>query len=179
VTPDQIAESLRIVDDAQRRTFMNSPGVQRVMKDARFGVLDRGLRERLQEQIDFQKLVRPELLEQMRKQNAIFLESPGVKRILASIDFKVPEGLADQLAAYEDRVAVEVADSDSGEERADRLAQERQAIIYSLRMVTVAIEGFAHVPDSPVSPLVAYLFVVLWALSEAADRILTEREEDE
>ncbi|HYH52613.1 MAG TPA: hypothetical protein VD761_00635 [Solirubrobacterales bacterium] len=179
MTPDQIAKSLRIVDDVQRRTFLNSPAIQRVRKDARFGVLDKNLRERLHEQIDFQKLVRPELLEQMRKQNAIFLESPGVKRILANIDFKVPEGLADQLAAYGEQVASEVADSESGQERARRLAQERKAIITFLQRASGIVEGFGYLPESPVPPLFGFTILLLAMLAQVADEILTEREDNE
>jgi len=182
VTPDQIIKSLRIDDGQHRRltrSVMNAPVIQRAMKDARFGVLNAQLRERLQQQIDFQKLIRPGLLEQMRKQNAIFLESPGVKRLVASVDFKIPEGLADQLAAYGDQLAAEIADPDTAMERAKRLAEEREAIIQSLRLVSVAMEGFAYLPESPIPPFVAYLFVLLLALSEAANRVLIEREDDE
>jgi hypothetical protein len=183
VTADQITKSLRIADDAQRHAFtkslLNSPGVQRAMKDARFGILDAQLRDRLLQQVDFQKLIRPELLEQMRRQNKIFLESPGIKKMLATVDFKIPEGLADQLATFGERVAAEVADAESGEERAKRLLRERKAVITFLQRSSGIAEGLAYLPESPIPPLFGLTILLLAMLAQVADEILTDREGDE
>ncbi|HEX5983241.1 MAG TPA: hypothetical protein VFY69_03450 [Solirubrobacterales bacterium] len=190
MTAEQLVKPLRIVSDAQRRRLTEAattPTIQRALKDARVSVLGAQLREQLQEQIDFQRRIRPALLEQMREQvreqNVVLrrmLDAPGIKRALVTIDFKLPEVLADQIAAYREQLAAEVtADPDVAEETAGRLAQDREAIIKCLRRVGIAVEGFSYLPESPVPPLVGFLILVLAALGEVADEILAEREDEE
>lgn len=152
------------------------------MQDTRAQILGTQLREQLQSQIKFQQMFRPALLEQMREQNAALrqvLDTPGIRKAMANIDLKLPEGMAGQIVAFREQLAVEMADPDIAEERAGRLAQERGAIIKCLRRVGLAVEGFSYLPESPLPPLVGFLILLLAALGEVADEILTEREEDD
>lgn len=162
-----------------------TPEIRRAMQGARAQILGTQLREQLQSQIDFQNMFRPALLEQIQEQNAtihqLLVGTSGIKKAIAAIDFNLPEGLlADQIAAYREQLAAELAaDSGVAEERAGRLAEEREAVIKCLRRVGVAVEAFSYLPESPIPPLVGILILLLAALSEVADEILTEREEDD
>jgi hypothetical protein len=184
VTPDQILKPLRIIDDVQRRRLTEAvmtPEVRRAMRDARAGILGTQLREQIESQIDFQKMLRPALFEQMQEQNAAIremLHSSGIRRAMASFDFKLPEGMAAQVAAFKEQLEAELADPGLAEERAGRLAEERETIIKFLRRVGLGVEGFSYLPGSPIPSLVGFVILLLAMLSEVADEILTEREDD-
>ncbi|HEX8049897.1 MAG TPA: hypothetical protein VF504_00390, partial [Solirubrobacterales bacterium] len=177
MTPDQIIKPLRIMDDMQRARLLanavNTPPIQKAMREAREGI-GLQLAERFRSQIDYRKMLSPALLAQMQEQNAAIrqmLDTPGIRKAMANIDLKLPEGFADQIAAYGDQLVAEISDPDVAEERAGRLAEEREAIIKFLRRVGVVVEGFSYLPESPIPPLMGFLIILLAALSEVADEI--------
>ncbi len=145
------------------------------------------IRSSLLDQIDFGDLLSPSLVMQMQKQNEAIrqmLDSSGIKKALASINFALPKGFADHLAAYRDQLAEEVMadaefpDPEVAEERVGRLAEEREAIIKCLYRVGLAVEGFSYLPESPIPPFVGFLIFLLAAISEIADEILFEGDDD-
>lgn len=162
-----------------------TPEIRKAVQDASAQsaqILGTRLREQLRSQIEFQKMFRPALLEQIREQNAALrqvLDTPGIRRAMANVDFNLPEGLAGQIVAFREQLAAEMADPGIAEEAAGRLAQERGAIIKCLRRVGLAVEGFSYLPESPLPPLIGFLILLLAALGEVADEILTEREDDD
>lgn len=73
----------------------------------------------------------------MREQNqriADMLDSAGIRQAFAGIEFNLPEGWAEQVAAYHDQVASEVAAEEEAEPASGlrRLAEEREAISLAL-----------------------------------------------
>jgi hypothetical protein len=182
VTVDQLVKPLRIMDEAQRQRALNeavnTPAIQKAMK-ARSEMI----RSSIYEQIDFKKLS-PSLKQLMQEQSETvrqMLDSSSIRKAIANINFTLPEGLVDQIAAYRDQLAAEVianaeaADPEVAEERVGRLAEERESIIKCLRRIGIVLEGFSYLPESPIPPLVGFLILLLAALGEVADEILGER----
>lgn len=171
------------INEAQRQRALVdavvTPELRKMMQD--YG---KQVSETLNLQVKVRNLLPPSLETMMREQNqriAEMLDNAGLRQAFAGIDFELPEGWAEQVAAYHERLATEVA----AEEEADpasglgRLAEEREAIIICLQRIGHALEGFAYLPDSPIPHFVGYLIFTLAVLGSVANEKLSERDADE
>lgn len=182
MTTGQIDKTLRIASDAQRhQALVNAlvtPEFRKAMQDQ-----GRRISEALNLQVKVRDVISPSLEALMREQNqriAEMLDSSGMRKALANIEFNLPEGWVEQVAAYREQVATEIAgegDTEAAGSGIGRLAEEREAIITCLQRIGFALEGFAYFPRSPIPPLVGYLILLLAVLGEVADEKLSERED--
>lgn len=139
--------------------------------------------EALNLQIKVRDVLPPSMEALMREQNqriADLIDTSGMRKALAGINFNLPDGWAEQVAAYREQLAEEVAADDGLEDAGGgfgRLAEEREAIITCLQRIGFALEGFAYLPHSPIPPFVGYLILMLAVLGQVADD--SEREDDD
>lgn len=184
MTTQQMNKTFRIAREAQRHQAMvdsiMTPEVRKMMEEN-----GKRLSEALNLQIKTRNLFPPALEAQLREQNqriAEMLDRSGMRKAFAGINFNLPDGWAEQVAAYREQVVTEIAE-ESVTEGADRgigrLAVEREAIITSLERIGVALEGFAYFPESPIPPVVGLLIYMLAVLGKVADEKLSEREDDD
>lgn len=171
------------ISEAQRQQALVdavvTPELRKVMRD--YG---RQMSEALNLQVKVRNMLPPSLEATMREQNqriADMLDSAGIRQALAGIEFNLPERWGEQIAAYHDQVASEVAAEEEAESATGfrRLAEEREAIITCLQRVGFALEGFAYLPGSPIPPFVGYFILLLAVLGQVADEMLSEREDDD
>lgn len=137
--------------------------------------------EALNLQIKVREVLPPSMEALMREQNqriADMIDTSGMRKALAGINFNLPDGWAEQVAAYREQLAEEVAGDDGFEGGGfGRLAEEREAIITCLQRIGFALEGFAYLPRSPIPPFVGYLVLLLAVLGQVADEKLSDRED--
>jgi hypothetical protein len=182
VTTEQINRTFRIGSEAQERHAMvdsiMTPELRKMMQEQG---------KRIAESINFQiktgSLISPALEAQLREQNqriAEMLDTSGLRKVIANIDFKLPEGFAEQMATYrqqlEAQAAEEIEAQDDGGPGLGRLAEEREAIIICLQRVGVAMEGFSYLPGAPVPHIIGFLILALAMIGEVANEKLDERE---
>lgn len=183
VKTEEISKTFRIASEAQRHqalgdAVLNSPGIRKVREDA-----GKRLAEAINLQIKTRDLLSPSLEALMLEQNqriADMLNTSGMRKAFAGINFNLPEGWAEQVAAYREQIATEIAGEGDTEDVGSgfgRLAEEREAIITCLQRIGFALEGFAYLPRSPIPPFVGYLILLLAVLGQVADEKLSERED--
>jgi len=175
---DEVIKTIRIAKGAQERqaviNVIDAPVIQQAMK------VHADTLRALNLQIQMPELS-PALTAQLQVQNrriAEMLDSSGLRKAIAGIDFKLPEGLAEQMAAYREQLEVEAAKEEADGDGAGlgRLVDEREAIIVCLKRIGAGVEGFAYVPGSPMPHFVGFLILALAMIGEVANEKLTQRE---
>jgi hypothetical protein len=184
VTTGQIEKSLRIASGAQQhQALVNAvmtPELRKIMQEQ-----GKRISEALNLQVKVRDVISPSLEALMREQNkriSEMLDSAGMRKALAGINFNLPEGWPEQVAAYRKQIVTELAVEDDAESTGGglkRLAEEREAIITCLKRIGVALEGAKFIPNFPIPALVIYLFCMLVVLAEVANEKLSEREDDD
>lgn len=180
MTTGQIDKTLRIVSEAQRhQAIVNAV----VTPERREAMRDHGkqISEAFKLHVRVRDILSPSLEALLREQNqpiAEMLDRSGMRKAIASIDFDLPEGWAEQVAAYREQIATEIeSDTETAGSGFGRLAEEREAIITCLQRVGFGLEGFAYLPRSPIPPYVGYLILLLAVLGQVADEKLRECED--
>lgn len=175
-TTCQTDKVLGIAGDAQRRHVLaNSvvtPELRKAMQDQ-----GKQISEALDLRVRVREVIPPQLEALMREQNqriAKMLNSVGMRKALAGIDFSLSQSWAEQVATD---TAVEGSAEAAGGIR--RLAEDRDAIFTCLQRIGFAIEGLAYVPRFPIPPFVGYRIFLLAVLGEVADEKLNERAVDD
>jgi hypothetical protein len=184
MTTQEIAKTLRSVSEAQRHQAIvdsiMTPELRKLMQEQ-----GKRMAEALNLQIKVRDVISPSLEALIREQNqriAEMLDTSGMRTALTGINFKLPEGWAEEVAAYRAQLAGAVADGDGIDDAGagfGRLVEEREAIITCLQRIGFALEGFAYLPRSPIPPFVGYLILLLAVLGQVADEKLSEREDDD
>jgi hypothetical protein len=184
VTTDQINKDLPHRQQAQLHQAM----VDSIMTLERQKMMqEQGKRisEALNLQVKVRDMISPAREALMREQNqrvSEMLDSAGMRKAFAGINFNLPKGWAEQVAAYREQIVTELAVEDDAESTGGglkRLAEEREAIITCLKRIGVALEGAKFIPNFPIPPLVIYLFCMLVALAEVANEKLSEPADDD
>ncbi len=185
MTTEQISKTFRMASEAQRHQAMvdsiMTPDVRKMMQ-----AQGKRISEAINLQVNTRNLFSPALEAQLKEQNeriGKMLDSAGMRKALAGINFTLPEGFAEQVAAYREQVVAEAAaaDADAGDTSSGmrRLAEDREAIITCLQRVGFAMEGFAYLPHSPIPPFAGYLILMLAVIAQVADEKLSEREDND
>ncbi len=182
VTTEQVNRTFRIASEAQRHQAMvNSimtPELRKMMQEQ-----GKRISEGLNLQVKVRDVISPSLEALMREQNqriAEMLDTSAMRKALAGINFNLPDGWAEQVAAYREQVAAgTAAEGGAGDAGGGfaRLAEEREAIITCLQRIGFALEGFAYLSRSPIPPFVGYLILMLAVIGQVADEKLNERED--
>jgi hypothetical protein len=182
VRTEEISKTFRIASEAQRhQTLVDAvmpPELREAMKDH-----GKQISEALNLQVKVRDAISPALEGLLLEQNqriAEMLDSAGMRKVFAGINFDLPDGWPEQVAAFREQVVAQVAaEADSGDASGGmgRLADEREAIIICLQRIGFAMEGFAYLPRSPIPPFVGYLVVLLAVIGQVADEKLSERED--
>jgi hypothetical protein len=182
VTTEQINRTFRIASEAQRHQAMvdsiMTPELRKMMQEQ-----GKRISEATNFQIKTRNLFSPALEAQLKEQNqriAEMLDTSGLRKVIANIDFKLPDGFAEQMAAYRQQLEVQAAEEteaqNDGGAGLGRLAEEREAIIICLQRIGVAMEGFSYVPGSPLPHIIGFLILALAMIGEVANEKLGERE---
>ena len=181
---EDLTRTLRIASDAQRnQAFVDAvmtPEVRRIIDE--YG---KRFAEMITVQLKVDDIVPPALRQQVLEQNkriAEMVDTSGLRKVIANIDFKLPDDLAEQVVVYREGLeaqASEATDADDGEIAGlGRLMQEREAIITSIQRIGYGVEGFAYLPGSHVPHFVGFLILLLAVLGEVANEKLNEREDE-
>jgi hypothetical protein len=182
-TAQDYAKTLRIASSAERHQALvdsiMTPELRKLMQEQ-----GKRMSEALNLQVRVRDVLPPSMEALMREQNqriAEMIDTSGMRKALAGINFNLPDGWAEQVAAYREQLAEEVA-GDQIEDAGGgfgRLAEDREAIITCLQRIGFALEGFSYLPRSPIPPIVGYLILMLAVLGQVADEKLGEREDDD
>ncbi|HEU4599850.1 MAG TPA: hypothetical protein VFS26_08890 [Solirubrobacterales bacterium] len=181
---EQINTTFRIASEAQRHQVLVDAVVTPELREA---MRDHGkqISEALNLQVKVRDLISPSLeglLLEQNKRIADMLDSAGMRKAFAGINFNLPDGWAEQVAAFRDQVVADAAaaemNTDDTSSGIGRLAEDREAIIICLQRIGFAMEGFAYLPRSPIPPIVGYLLLMLAVIGQVADEKLSEREDD-
>lgn len=180
-TATQINTTLRVAKQAQRQQALVDAVLTPELRKMMEGHGER-MAEALRLQVKVRSIISPSLGELMREQNqriADMLDSAGIRRAFAGIEFNLPDEWAEPLTAYREQIATEVAVEEEAEPASGlgRLAEEREAIIICLQRIGHALEGFAYLPGSPIPHSVGYLILTLAVLGDIANEKLNERED--
>jgi hypothetical protein len=180
-TAQDYAKALRIATGAERHQVLvdsiMTPELRKLMQEQ-----GQRMSEALHLQVKVRDMLPPSLEALIREQNqriAEMIDTSGMRKALAGINFNLPDDWAEQVAAYREEIAAEFAGEVDMEEAGSgfgRLAEEREAIIACLQRIGFALEGFAYLPRSPIPPFVGYLILLLAVIGQVADEKLSERE---